>query len=313
MSKRNLLVACLLVASVAVSAVRAEPVTDDSAKLANRLMARVSLEKPVDATLENVLELLEARYELPILLDYKSILGRDNQADNREIAEVHGRPVKLRGMKNIRLETLLKSVLSQIDAEYVIEPDHILIVSADKKRALLQIDEAMVLPELNGGQHDVATRDPRDVKIVTAGYTEQTLTEILKDLSARAGRSAVAGEIGEAAEKKITVNFHNVPFESAIAALAEKAGLRAAKQGNTVVVVTPDRLETPEPKLSVALGGGLGGGNSILSLDDLAGIVRLFQTAKNPDAEALAGRLKSVEAEKADLMEQLKKIKEAKK
>ena len=56
----------------------------------------------------------------------------------------------------------------------------------------------------------------------------------------------VSAPAAEKAKTTVTVTLANVPFETAAAALAEAAGLRAFRTGNVAVVVTPERARQLE-------------------------------------------------------------------
>ena len=122
----------------------------------------------------------------------------------------------------------------------------------------------------------------RQIPYVTASFIALPATEAFKQIAARAGRTVVVSAPAAAkAENPVTISLSNVAFETAAAGIAEAAGLRAFRNGNVVVIVTPERakeIENPETPLRVGVGGlaGIGGGSGMMTLDDLETIARVF-------------------------------------
>ena len=97
------------------------------------------------------------------------------------------------------------------------------------------------------------------------------------------------------AKAPISASLANVPFEIAVSTLAEAAGLRAIRNGNTVLVVTPARakeLTDSERKLSVSMG------QMVLSLEDLQAIAKLFPGKASLTSEDLLKEVNRLRTEK---------------
>jgi hypothetical protein len=120
------------------------------------------------------------------------------------------------------------------------------------------------------------------------------LADVLRAVSNRTNRTAVvAADAAEKAKAPVSASLANVPFETAVSTLAEAAGLKAIRNGNTVLVVTQARakeLTEAERRLSVGMG------NYVLSLEELQAIAKLIPG--KPDADAIQKEVKRLRAEK---------------
>jgi hypothetical protein len=282
--------------------------TDDSAKIAEKLLDRIDQERIDKTPLRDVLDFLQQRTDLTILLDSKALV-QEGVAESPEMLEAMS--VVLPAMKKVRIETVLKLVADQIGADFYIAPDHVKITSPTVKD--LVTGRARPLPDLYGGEATEEQVDRKEVirtaPFVTATFKDTPVGEALRDVAARAGRNVVlSAAAADAAETKVTVALSNVAFETAAASLAEAAGLRAFRTGNVVVLVTPERakqLESPPdggPRVTL---GGLGGAGSLMTLGELESIARLFAN-KPVETEA---RRKELEEKVRKLTEELQKLK----
>ena len=156
-------------------------------------------------------------------------------------------------MKRVRIETVLREVLDQIDADFYIEADHVRVTTAigegpghRARTGRCRTCRPDAAEELAGGS---------EVEVIA--HHAVTVTAAFKDVAAgrgtarrvspadRAGDRRV-GPDGEKAKAPVTVALSNVPFETAVAVLAEAAGLRAFRTGNVAVIVTPERARQVE-------------------------------------------------------------------
>jgi type II secretory pathway component GspD/PulD (secretin) len=221
-------------------------------------------------------------------------------------------------------------VLEQIESDFYIAPDHIRVtIPAVKElvtgpaRSLREIAMTDTLSEETQLERPIVVRHS---PTVTASFKDVPLAEAIRIVGARTGRSIViAADAAEKSRATITVSFANTRFETTVSSMAEAAGLRAYRQGNVVVLVSPERAKVIETPSDYSGGWGccgvsLGSGRTV-TLDELESITRLFGGARPIDADAakqLAAKkqienqkeLDRLVAEKKDLEEKLKKLTE---
>lgn len=219
---------------------------DDRDDLMNKLMDRITIDKPMrGTTLRDVLAYLDDRLDLTILVDYKSF---DNQgggavALNADEESIINQLVTLPAMKNVRVATILKNVADQIDAVYLLEPDHIKFVSLSRAETLTRPAK-----HANVDENDMATENQADlvrsVALLNVNLQDKPLQDALREVESRTNRTIVlAPQSGDRGKTPITTRFTNVPVETAVAALAEMAGLKMARKGNVLLVTTEERAK----------------------------------------------------------------------
>lgn len=282
---------------------------DESAQIAEKLLERIDVEQQ-DNPLRHMLDWLQAKSGLTMLIDTKAIgTARGPEA----VATLNDSAIRLPTMINVRTETVLRAILDQIDADYVIAPDHIKITTHAVKDLIT--GSAKSLPELYSNLGEESPQLERNEIVrttpyVTMAFRDTPAADAFKEIAARAGRNVIiSAPAAEKAKAAITVNLSNVAFETAAASLAEAAGLRAFRTGNVVVIVTPERAKQAfagadmPPRIAL---GGLGGlGGNVLTLDELTSIGKLF-SAKPADADA---RRKELEEKIRKLTEELERTK----
>jgi hypothetical protein len=277
---------------------------DGAAEIADKLQERVDLDGIKGEPLRTVIDVLQEKVGYTILLDYKGILTATGAADDAAGRQsLEQAPVTLPALKKVRLETALRQVLDQVNADFLIEPDHIRVTAAAAKDltvgprhvlpSLRRIDEAAEEP-----QTDVPTQI-RETRTVTAAFHDIPLTDALRTVSLRTGRAvAINPDAAEKAKVPVSLALANAPFETAVLTLAEAAGLRAFRAGNAAVVVTPERAKHIEEINAPGFIdiGGPGG------VDPVAGLRRDLNRA-DEERKALADKLKALSEE----LEKLKK------
>ena len=250
-----------------------KPPSDDRDEFANKLMGRVTIEKSLDQVpLKEALEFLSSKYGISLIVDPTSFKVAEGVAALELVAVmldedgILKRPVNLPAMKNVRLATVLKYICDQIDGVYLLYPDHIKLVSGAKAHALIgpiiNYNRSLLDPTLA----DEATESPErlicSIPLVHANYVSRPLQEALHDVEVRTNRSiAVASQAGEKGKIPVTVRLTNVPVETAVATLAEMAGLKMVRKGNVLLVTTSERAKDfdPPPPARPFFGGGGGG------------------------------------------------------
>jgi hypothetical protein len=253
------LLAVLLIVPAPAAPDKAKPgPTDDAADIADKLLERTDQDRE-QVSFRTAVEVLQEKLGYTILVDHKRVLaamGMDGA--NRQTLEEH--PITLPAMKKARLGSLLREILDQVGADYYIEADHIRVTDASIKELmtgprrtlpeLRPVDEGCEAPQLE------ASIQVRHSPMVTTRFDNLPLADALKVVSLRTGRTVVVNpEAGEKAKAPVTVALTNAPFDTAVAVLAEAAGLRAFRTGNAAVIVTPERATKIE---AASQGMGLG-------------------------------------------------------
>lgn len=243
-------IACGLVLVMALPSFAAPDVgkpgpIDDSVKIAEKLLERMDYDKGGEkVALKDILDYLHNKTALNFLFDMKSLREKDEAIPQT----IDDAAITLPSMKNVRIETVLRKIVDQLDLDFVITPDHVSITTASTKD--LVTGQARRLPELYpvGGDEAQLGSDPgpalRTTPFVTASFKEVSAADAFKDVASRAGRTIVISQAAtEKAKTLVSVHLSNVAFETATASLAEAAGLRAYRNGNTVVIVTAERAK----------------------------------------------------------------------
>jgi type II secretory pathway component HofQ len=289
-------VSTLLMALVFAVPTFADPETksvaiDDSAKIAEKLLERISLEDQLKGVpLRDALRYLEDKTGLTILVDKRAL--RDKGDDLAQT--IDDAAISLPAMRNVRIETILRKLVDHLDLDYVITPDHVSITTANMKD--LTTGQARRLPDLHPapGFEDEPNVE-RNIQVratpyVTVLFKDTAAADALREIAARAGRNVVISQgAAEKAKTAVSVNLSNVAFETAAASLAEAAGLRAFRTGNVVVIVTTDRAKQIEDTAAKSVPNGLGG----------------FSTL--PESPANEARVKELDEKVKKLMEDLEK------
>lgn len=297
------------------------PPTDDSAAIADKLLERIDVPDSFEkAPLKDVLKFLQDRADLTILLDARALAAGPEGQDPAALGD---KAITLPAMKKVRVETILRLVADQIDADFLIAPDHVKVTRTGIKDIVTGI--ARPLPALypqEGAEDENPQLERGEVvritPYLTVAYKETPAADALKDLAARAGRTVVvSAAAADKAKAPVTVSLTNVAFDTAAAAVAEAAGLRAFRARNVVVIVTPERakqVESPDTAMRVALGP------QAVTVDELEAIARLF-TGKSGTPEARLDAIRrelekqrhdreQVEADRKELEEKIKKLEE---
>ena len=200
-----------------------------------------------------------------MLVDPASFKNMDNAAFAAKVnqdEEVLKRPVSLPAMKKVRLATILKYVCDQIPGTYLLYPDHIKLVSGFRVRTLVGpivnfLNQAGV--DSDPADQQVAT-EPLDrimcsIPLVNVHFEDQPLQSAIREVELRTNRSiALAPQAGEKSKTSITTRLTNVPVDTAVATLAEMAGLKMVRKGNVLLVTTSERakeFDPPTPRLPV--------------------------------------------------------------
>jgi len=285
---------------------KARPAPDGAAEIADKLLERTDFDRFEQVSVRTILDVLQEKLGYTILIDHKAVLAAQGQ-DGANAQILEGQQITLPAMKRVRLETVLRQVLDQIGADFYIEADHVRVTSGANKD--LVVGPRRALPALRPVDENSDEPQPelgvqiRHTPTITTAFQDVPLAEAIRTVSLRTGRAIVINpDAGDKAKSSVTVALANAPFETAVAAMAEAAGLRAFRIGNAAVLVGPDRARRIEQATRLSSGPDVGGESRLATPD---GLDRLRQDRARLEAErqALEEKVQALTAE----LERLKK------
>jgi hypothetical protein len=232
MARLNLL-AISVVVSVASSSARADDPSDSRLRfLASRLDVPLELEK--------------GDSQLPLLLESIAAMASPAQSDKNpkmqvqilvaedQFARMNGgfdpekTTIKLRNnVDHFPLRTVLDTICCDLDAGYLVRRDFIEIVPIETLRK-----------ELN--YPDGPNSDLRN--LVVRFYDDVPLQAAFNDLAKKYNQNiALSPLVQKELEQKINARLLNVPFDVAVATLADMAELKLVRKANVTLVTTKEQ------------------------------------------------------------------------
>ena len=278
---------------------------DGAADIADKLLERTDLDRIEQVSFRAILDVLQEKLGYTILVDHKAVLAALGE-DGGTRQALDERVISIPALKRVRLETVLRQVLDQVSADFYIEADHIQVTTGAVKD--LVVGPRRALPPLRPVEEGSEEPQPevgiqvRHTPTVTAAFRDVPLAEAVRTVSLRTGRAvAINPDAGDRAKALVSVALANAPFETAVATLAEAAGLRAYRTGNAAVLVIPERARRMGP--AVGAGGPDVGGEARLATPDATDRLRRELARADDERKALAEKVKMLTAE----LEKLKK------
>jgi type II secretory pathway component GspD/PulD (secretin) len=174
---------------------------------------RKALEQPQSVNFEGLtltaaIDSLRDQTKLNFILDRATIALMEISPDDT--------PVTLK-VANVKLRTILKSLLSQYKLAYVVEQEIILITS------------------------EQVAIDRQVHQRVSVDFDKLPLDKALKQLGKETGTNLVLDPRQAAKVKdEITLKLDDVPLETTVRLMAEMAGLRSVRQSNVLFVTTKE-------------------------------------------------------------------------
>jgi len=177
----------------------------------DKLAQRVTVEF-TEAPLREALAFLGTTYKMTILVDGEAF------KEDLMIQEVEAQPVKLPKLTDVKLSTVLKQLLRQVQGGYVIRDDYLEITPAN--RASL------------------------DQPWVSLTVEAKPLDEALRTVADMTGASVVVdGRAGDKAQAPVSGTFKNVAAETVVRLLAESAGLKLVTIDKVFFVTTAENAK----------------------------------------------------------------------
>ncbi len=257
---RRFLLATAAVAGLALLAIAwAAPAPPAQEPLPAKFSKRVKFEGIDDpkATLSNALDQLARQFDLTFDVNEKAF--KFEQVMDVLKTEV-ANPSPIPPMKNVRLDTVLRKVLSRVPvpsgATYLLRGDHVEITT-----------NTFVVPEIWGNVPNSVPRLP----LVWATLDKMPLEDALRDLAEQADFNVMLDH--RAAEKgktPVTARLRNTPLDTAVRLLADQADLRSVHLDNVLYVTTRDNAAVLDARLKKEAGIDPVTGQPLNPLDDNA-------------------------------------------
>jgi hypothetical protein len=216
------------------------------AQIHQKLGLPIPMEAGVESDLRDVLDFLSERYGINFQVNTEAF-------KQDEMAEVEKQMVKLRKMPAARLDTVLRLLLAQLNATYLVRTDHIEITTlraaANEVWGTLEVEV----------RDDVSTRKRPMMRLVHVTFEKSPLDEALRQLSESTGTSIVLDtvRVGDKSKTNFSLSLNNVPLDTAVRILANQAGLKSILVDNVICVTTEQNADTLQREQERANGRGL--------------------------------------------------------
>jgi hypothetical protein len=194
--------------------------SNKTAALIAKLGSPATIEKQiVDAPLKDVLEFLREKYNVKFVVDRPAFerVGKKNVDEER---------VQLDCVSNIRLDNVLRHVMTQVGGAAMVREDHLEITSVDQS---VRESRNGVLIEL---ESDIQP-------LVNVVCVELPISNVLADFARQSGRNVVLdSRIPERNRLTISVTLLNTPLDTATRVIAELVNLKTVSMDNVIFVTS---------------------------------------------------------------------------
>jgi hypothetical protein len=222
-------VAALLLHSRAVAAAPAPPPQPSQVmQLHKKLSERIDYELLVPTALHVALDQLLSRQGIPWSFNEAALVASLTDTDTAEKVEIQ----KIERMTGAARSTVLKRLLDKVQLEsgqvtltYVVRRDGVEITTEKAFRAEFYPDR----------------NEARLPPLAYATFDDASLADALRDLADACDSAIVIDvRVTEEARSKVTAVLPAVPLDTAVAVLADMAGLKPVRLGNVYYVTSPD-------------------------------------------------------------------------
>ena len=219
-------------------------------ELLQRLARPIKLEKGFDpqTPLKDVLDYLQDRYDLPVLVNTEAFVSDQNQP------AVGDQPVRLPPLIDVRLSTVLDRLAAQVQGAYVVQPDHVEFTTEVRAKAAVWSQASAPEEEPSPG----GRRRPQ-LPVVHTVIGPLPLTAALARVAAASGISVVldSTRAGEKAAAVVSASLPNVAADTAVRLLADQAGLEVVLLDDVLYVTSPANAKAMRAEQAQANRGGL--------------------------------------------------------
>jgi RNA polymerase sigma-70 factor (ECF subfamily) len=168
--------------------------------------------------LKEALGFIGERYRLTILIN------REAFQTDLNVDDIEGKPINLPKLVDVKLRTILRVILDQVQGDYYTTEDLLIVVPRTRS----------LLGEVSWQSIDV-------------DFQQRPLSEALKELSDRTGVTVVLdARHQEKAKLQVTADLKNVPFLTAVRVLADMADLRPVAMDNLIYVTSKENAKAIE-------------------------------------------------------------------
>ena len=183
-----------------------------------RLDQSHTIEFEPNTPLREALSHIAERNSMTILIDDEAFKADSGQPD------IEAQPIRLPRLTNVRLRTVLRAILEQVNGDYYVKDDVLMVVPRQR------IQSGAVL------------RQSIDLHL-----EKRPLAAALKELSDMTGVSVVldAQKLKDS-KSEVTADFRNVPLDCAVRVLADMADMKSVVLDNLLYVTSienADKLE----------------------------------------------------------------------
>jgi hypothetical protein len=251
----RLVLAVAAVAGLALLAMTwAAPAPPAQEPLTAKFSRRVKFDGITDpkTTLVDALDQLARQFDLTFEVNEKAF--RFEQVE--DVLKQNIAP--MRPMKNVRLDTVLRKLLGQVQAvsgaTYLLREDHVEITT-----------NTFVGAEVWGGVPNDVPRLP----LVCATLDKVPLEDALKDLAEQADFNVMLdNRAAEKGKTPVTARLRNAPLDTAVRLLADMADLRSVHLDNVLFVTTKENAAVMDARLKREAGRDPVTGQPLNPLDD---------------------------------------------
>src|SRR5262245_14528650 len=218
-----------------IDGVRAQPNkeptdADRVREMVAKLGKPITLEKGIDANtpLKDAMDFLADRYDFSLVIDETAFRSLG-------VNELENQPVRFPKAVGLKLGTVLRMVLAQVNAGILVTPDHI----------------------------EVMPLTPPALPPVCTVFDKRPLDQALRDLSELADVTVLldTNRAAELAQAPVTASLKKVPVDTAVRLLADMAGLKMVQVEKVLYVTTRENadglhkeLQRENPKAAPAPG-----------------------------------------------------------
>jgi hypothetical protein len=202
--------------------------------------------------LKDALAFISERYDVPIMIDKKAF-----QAIG--VAKVEEEPVELPKMKDVRLYTVLRILLTQIKSDtyggtYLVRPDHIEVTTTYQQMAETRTEwpdhpALMMLFEPDVPRELLGDPSRKRTPVVHVDVDSRPLAEALQDLAEQAEIDVVIDRRSrDKAKTPVELTLNNVPFDTAVGLLVEQADMDWMWVDNVIYVATKEDVKARQDR-----------------------------------------------------------------
>lgn len=204
------------------------------ATLAEKLETPITLNGfDANTPLKEALEFLSDAHDFTVLIETEGFKAEG-------VPEIENQPVKLPKLRNVRLKTVLRLLMAQVQGAYLIRPEFVEITHSQRMANEIWGNIQPALCE------DAAVGRKRPMmQLVQVEFAKRPLEEALQELAASTGISIVldARRAGDKAKMVVTARLANTPLDTAVRLLANQAELAAVLIDSVLVVTTPENAK----------------------------------------------------------------------